>query len=153
MVADDAALLGVDGDIGSCGAGGSGLQGVPLQPLVQRCSTAVEPLDCGWDLAGGAVECRRERPLLRGGQHELGAVREDPLRSLATALHQELRQRFVAGRCGAAEQLVVAGRDAEVNGLGLSLHAELILFPDSNDGSHFQIKEPFIEYVTSFIDR
>jgi pimeloyl-ACP methyl ester carboxylesterase len=32
-------------------------------------------------------------------------------------------------------------------------NAELILFPDSNHGSHFQFKESFIEYVTSFIDR
>jgi pimeloyl-ACP methyl ester carboxylesterase len=32
-------------------------------------------------------------------------------------------------------------------------NAELILFPDSNHGSHFQFKEWFIEYVTSFIDR
>jgi pimeloyl-ACP methyl ester carboxylesterase len=32
-------------------------------------------------------------------------------------------------------------------------NAELILFPDSNHGSHFQFKESFIEYVTSFINR
>jgi pimeloyl-ACP methyl ester carboxylesterase len=32
-------------------------------------------------------------------------------------------------------------------------NAELILFPDSNHGSHFQFKESFIQYVTSFIDR
>ena len=32
-------------------------------------------------------------------------------------------------------------------------NAELILFPDSNHGSHFQFKESFIEYVTGFIDR
>jgi pimeloyl-ACP methyl ester carboxylesterase len=32
-------------------------------------------------------------------------------------------------------------------------NAELILFPDSNHGSHFQFTEPFTEYVTSFIDR
>jgi pimeloyl-ACP methyl ester carboxylesterase len=32
-------------------------------------------------------------------------------------------------------------------------NAELILFPDSNHGSHFQFTEPFIEYLTSFIDR
>jgi pimeloyl-ACP methyl ester carboxylesterase len=32
-------------------------------------------------------------------------------------------------------------------------NAELILFPDSNHGSHFQFTESFIEYVTSFIDR
>jgi pimeloyl-ACP methyl ester carboxylesterase len=32
-------------------------------------------------------------------------------------------------------------------------NAELILFPDSNHGSHFQFKESFIEYVTSFIGR
>ena len=31
-------------------------------------------------------------------------------------------------------------------------NAELILFPDSNHGSHFQFHESFIEYVTSFID-
>jgi pimeloyl-ACP methyl ester carboxylesterase len=31
--------------------------------------------------------------------------------------------------------------------------AELILFPDSNHGSHFQFTEAFIEYVTGFIDR
>jgi pimeloyl-ACP methyl ester carboxylesterase len=31
-------------------------------------------------------------------------------------------------------------------------NAELILFPDSNHGSHFQFTESFIEYVTSFID-
>src|SRR5690242_6505175 len=32
-------------------------------------------------------------------------------------------------------------------------NAELILFPDSNHGSHFQFKEAFIEYVTSFVNR
>jgi pimeloyl-ACP methyl ester carboxylesterase len=32
-------------------------------------------------------------------------------------------------------------------------NAELILFPDSNHGSHLQFTESFIEYVTSFIDR
>ena len=32
-------------------------------------------------------------------------------------------------------------------------NAELILFPDSNHGSHFQFKDSFIEYITSFIDR
>jgi pimeloyl-ACP methyl ester carboxylesterase len=31
--------------------------------------------------------------------------------------------------------------------------AELILFPDSNHGSHFQFTEPFNRYVTDFIDR
>jgi pimeloyl-ACP methyl ester carboxylesterase len=31
--------------------------------------------------------------------------------------------------------------------------AELILFPDSNHGSHFQFHEAFIEYLTSFIER
>jgi pimeloyl-ACP methyl ester carboxylesterase len=32
-------------------------------------------------------------------------------------------------------------------------NAELILFPDSNHGSHFQFEEAFIEYVTSFVNR
>ncbi|HEY0688137.1 MAG TPA: alpha/beta fold hydrolase [Kribbella sp.] len=32
-------------------------------------------------------------------------------------------------------------------------NAELILFPDSNHGSHFQFTESFIESVTSFADR
>jgi pimeloyl-ACP methyl ester carboxylesterase len=32
-------------------------------------------------------------------------------------------------------------------------NAELVLFPDSNHGSHFQFKEAFIEYVTSFVNR
>jgi hypothetical protein len=32
-------------------------------------------------------------------------------------------------------------------------NAELILFPDSNHGSHFQFNESFIDYVTSFVDR
>jgi pimeloyl-ACP methyl ester carboxylesterase len=31
--------------------------------------------------------------------------------------------------------------------------AELILFPDSNHGSHFQFTEPFNRYVTDFLDR
>ena len=31
--------------------------------------------------------------------------------------------------------------------------AELILFPDSNHGSHFQFTEPFNRYLTDFIDR
>jgi pimeloyl-ACP methyl ester carboxylesterase len=32
-------------------------------------------------------------------------------------------------------------------------NAELILFPDSNHGSHFQFTEPFNRYVTDFLDR
>ena len=32
-------------------------------------------------------------------------------------------------------------------------NAELILFPDSNHGSHFQFHESFIEYISGFIDR
>ena len=32
-------------------------------------------------------------------------------------------------------------------------NAELILFPDSNHGSHFQFHESFVEYITGFIDR
>jgi pimeloyl-ACP methyl ester carboxylesterase len=31
--------------------------------------------------------------------------------------------------------------------------AELILFPDSNHGSHFQFTDRFVEYVTRFVDR
>jgi pimeloyl-ACP methyl ester carboxylesterase len=31
--------------------------------------------------------------------------------------------------------------------------AELLLFPDSNHGSHFQFTDPFLEYVTAFVDR
>lgn len=31
-------------------------------------------------------------------------------------------------------------------------NAELILFPDSNHGSHFQFPEPFNRYITDFID-
>ena len=32
-------------------------------------------------------------------------------------------------------------------------NAELILFPDSNHGSHFQFTERFSRYVTDFVDR
>jgi pimeloyl-ACP methyl ester carboxylesterase len=32
-------------------------------------------------------------------------------------------------------------------------NAELILFPDSNHGSHFQFTEPFKQYVSGFVDR
>ena len=32
-------------------------------------------------------------------------------------------------------------------------NAELILFPDSNHGSHFQFKESFTEYVSDFVYR
>jgi pimeloyl-ACP methyl ester carboxylesterase len=32
-------------------------------------------------------------------------------------------------------------------------NAKLILFPDSNHGSHFQFTESFIEYVSDFVDR
>jgi pimeloyl-ACP methyl ester carboxylesterase len=32
-------------------------------------------------------------------------------------------------------------------------NAELILFPDSNHGSHFQFTEAFNRYVTDFLDR
>jgi pimeloyl-ACP methyl ester carboxylesterase len=31
--------------------------------------------------------------------------------------------------------------------------AELILFPDSNHGSHFQFTDQFVDYVTAFVDR
>jgi hypothetical protein len=31
--------------------------------------------------------------------------------------------------------------------------AELILFPDSNHGSHFQFTDRFVEYVIAFVDR
>ena len=32
-------------------------------------------------------------------------------------------------------------------------NAELILFPDSNHGSHFQFTQPFNRYLTDFLDR
>ena len=32
-------------------------------------------------------------------------------------------------------------------------NAELILFPDSNHGSHFQFTESFNRYLTEFVDR
>jgi pimeloyl-ACP methyl ester carboxylesterase len=32
-------------------------------------------------------------------------------------------------------------------------NAELILFPDSNHGSHFQFTQSFNQYLTEFIDR
>jgi pimeloyl-ACP methyl ester carboxylesterase len=32
-------------------------------------------------------------------------------------------------------------------------NAELVLFPDSNHGSHFQFTQPFNRYVTDFLDR
>ena len=32
-------------------------------------------------------------------------------------------------------------------------NAELILFPDSNHGSHFQFTQPFNRYLTEFLDR
>jgi pimeloyl-ACP methyl ester carboxylesterase len=32
-------------------------------------------------------------------------------------------------------------------------NAELILFPDSNHGSHFQLTDLFNRYVTDFLDR
>ena len=31
--------------------------------------------------------------------------------------------------------------------------AELILFPDSNHGSHFHFTGRFVEYITAFVDR
>ena len=56
--------------------------------------------------------------------------------------------------------LVVNGSDdiviPTVNSYILQQHlpnAELILFPDSNHGSHFQFTEPFNRYVTDFLDR
>jgi pimeloyl-ACP methyl ester carboxylesterase len=32
-------------------------------------------------------------------------------------------------------------------------NAELILFPDSNHGSHFQFTDSFNRYLTGFVDR
>ena len=32
-------------------------------------------------------------------------------------------------------------------------NAELILFPDSNHGSHFQFTQPFNGYLAEFLDR
>jgi pimeloyl-ACP methyl ester carboxylesterase len=32
-------------------------------------------------------------------------------------------------------------------------NAELILFPDSNHGSHFQFTRQFVRYATDFVDR
>jgi pimeloyl-ACP methyl ester carboxylesterase len=56
--------------------------------------------------------------------------------------------------------LVVNGSDdivvATVNSYILQQNlpdAELILFPDSNHGSHFQFADRFVEYVTRFVDR
>ena len=56
--------------------------------------------------------------------------------------------------------LVVNGSDdivvATVNSYILQQHlpdAELILFPDSNHGSHFQVLEPFNRYLTEFLER
>jgi pimeloyl-ACP methyl ester carboxylesterase len=56
--------------------------------------------------------------------------------------------------------LVVNGSDdivvATINSYVLQQNlpdAELILFPDSNHGSHFQFTDRFVEYVTAFVDR
>jgi pimeloyl-ACP methyl ester carboxylesterase len=32
-------------------------------------------------------------------------------------------------------------------------NAEVVLFPDSNHGSHFQVHESFVQYAASFLDR
>lgn len=54
---------------------------------------------------------------MRRRENEAGLVRKQSLGPLPPALHQKLRQRFIRGRCGGAEQLVVAGRDAQMHAL------------------------------------
>ena len=74
---------------------------------------AAKPLDQLRDLSRWTVKRGREPSPLSRREHESSSVGEQPLGSLATARHQELRQRLVRSGSRAAEQFVVAGSDAE----------------------------------------
>jgi pimeloyl-ACP methyl ester carboxylesterase len=63
-------------------------------------------------------------------------------------------------RAIAAPTLVVNGNNdivvATVNSYTMQQNlpnAELVLFPDSNHGSHFQFTDSFNRYLTGFVDR
>src|SRR5262249_53266642 len=82
---------------------------------------AAKQLDELWNVSGWAVKRRSEPSPLSWREDESRSVSEQPVGSFATALDQELRQRLVGSGSRAAEQLVVAGGDAEVHALVLRL--------------------------------
>jgi pimeloyl-ACP methyl ester carboxylesterase len=96
------------------------------------------------------------------------ADRDVPVSEATVAAHLTAARAWGAAAPGsydylraiAAPTLVVNGNNdivvATVNSYILQQNlpnAELILFPDSNHGSHFQFTDPFNRYLTGFVDR
>ncbi len=94
--------------------------------------------------------------------------RDAPVADVAAAAHSAAARAWGAAAPGSSEYLreilqptlVVNGRNdivvPTINSYILQQNlpnAELILFPDSNHGSHFQFAEQFNRYVTDFLDR
>ena len=94
--------------------------------------------------------------------------RDDPVSPATVAAHLAAAHEWGATAPGSYDYLrrichpalVVNGSDdivvATVNSYILQQHlpnAELILFPDSNHGSHFQFTDPFNRSLTEFLDR
>ena len=94
--------------------------------------------------------------------------RDAPVSRATVAAHSTAAREWGAGATGSFDYLkrishptlVVNGSNdivvPTVNSYILQQNlpnAELILFPDSNHGSHFQFTEQFNRYVTDFLDR
>jgi pimeloyl-ACP methyl ester carboxylesterase len=113
-------------------------------------------------------------PSQAAGRRFLGRIRartddrDAPVSQATVAAHSAAAREWGAGSTGSFDYLkrishptlVVNGSNdivvATVNSYILQQNlpnAELILFPDSNHGSHFQFTEPFNRYVAEFLDR
>jgi pimeloyl-ACP methyl ester carboxylesterase len=94
--------------------------------------------------------------------------RDVPVSDATVAAHQAAARAWAAAAPGSFDYLktirqpalVVNGSNdivvATINSYILQQNlpdAELILFPDSNHGSHFQFTDRFVQYVTGFVDR
>jgi pimeloyl-ACP methyl ester carboxylesterase len=94
--------------------------------------------------------------------------RDVPVSDATVAAHQAAARAWGAAAPGSFDYLktirqpalVVNGSNdivvATINSYILQQNlpdAELILFPDSNHGSHFQFTDRFVQYVTGFVDR
>ena len=155
--------------VGTGPRGGEGM--AQLDPDVAPLfATAYDPQDLMWlpiffspsDASQGAGRQFLERIRMRTEDRDV------PVSQATIAAHMAAARAWGAPRTGSYDYLKSIGHPtlvvngskdivvATINSYILQQNlpnAELILFPDSNHGSHFQFTEPFSGYATEFLDR